>query len=83
MKKENDINFEGNLWKSVDKLRKKVNVHEYEYKYAVLGLIFLRYMSYAFEERKKELEKKLADSVSGNFIPYENMRQEALEDKDR
>lgn len=83
MKKENDINFEGNLWKSVDKLRKKVNVHEYEYKYAVLSLIFLRYMSYAFEERKKELEKKLADSVSGNFIPYENMRQEALEDKDR
>ena len=34
--KEKDINFEDKLWKAADKLRKKVEVHEY--KYVVLGL---------------------------------------------
>ena len=81
IKKENDIDFEDKLWKAADKLRKKIEVHEY--KYVVLGLIFLRYISYAFEERKEELEKKFANRVSEDFIPYENMRKEALDDKDR
>ncbi len=81
MKKENDINFEDKLWKAADKLRKKIEVHEY--KYVVLGLIFLRYVSFAFEERKEELEKKFTDRVSEDYIPYENMRSKALEDKDR
>ena len=35
-----DIDFEGTLWKAADKLRKKMEVHEY--KYVVLGLIFLK-----------------------------------------
>jgi Type I restriction-modification system methyltransferase subunit len=35
-----DITFEDKLWKAADKLRKKVEVHEY--KYIVLGLLFLR-----------------------------------------
>ena len=50
--REKDINFEEKLWKAADKLRKKVEVHEY--KYVVLGLIFLRYLSFAFEEKKKD-----------------------------
>lgn len=81
MKKESDINFEDKLWKAADRLRKKVEVHEY--KYVVLGLIFLRYISYAFEERKKELEIRFADKVCEDYIPYENLREEAIEDKDR
>jgi len=28
---EKDINFEYKLWKAADKLRKKVEVHEYKY----------------------------------------------------
>lgn len=55
--KENDINFEDKLWKAADKLRKKVEVHEY--KYVVLGLIFLRYLSFAFEEKKKEIDEEI------------------------
>ncbi len=55
MVKDKDINFEDKLWKAADKLRKKVEVHNY--KYVVLGLIFLRYLSFAFNERRKELEK--------------------------
>lgn len=58
--REKDINFEDKLWKAADKLRKKVEVHEY--KYVALGLIFLRYISFAFEEKRKRiLEKEVKD----------------------
>jgi type I restriction enzyme M protein len=51
-----DISFEDKLWKAADKLRKKVEVHEY--KYIVLGLIFLRYVSFAFEEVREKLKEE-------------------------
>ena len=54
--KEKDLLFEDKLWKAADKLRKKIEVHEY--KYVVLGLIFLRYLSFAFEEKRKYIEEK-------------------------
>jgi type I restriction enzyme M protein len=54
--KEKDLVFEDKLWKAADKLRKKIEVHEY--KYVVLGLIFLRYLSFAFEEKRKYIEEK-------------------------
>ncbi len=78
---EREINFEDKLWKAADKLRKKIEVHEY--KYVCLGLIFLRYISYAFEERQKELEKKFCDPRDDEYIPDEKMRIEAEKDKDR
>ena len=39
--------IEKQLWKSADKLRK--NIDAAEYKHVVLGLIFLKYISDAFE----------------------------------
>lgn len=39
--------FEKQLWKAADKLRK--NIDAAEYKHVILGLIFLRYISAAFE----------------------------------
>ena len=78
---ERDIGFEDKLWKAADKLRKKVEVHEY--KYVVLGLVFLRYLSFAFDERRKQLEKGLSDPASDEYISYEEFRKQALEDKDR
>lgn len=39
--------FEATLWQSADKLRK--NMDAAEYKHIVLGLIFLKYISDAFE----------------------------------
>ncbi len=47
------------LWTAADKLRS--NLDAAVYKHAVLGLIFLKYVSDAFEERRKELEKMLRD----------------------
>ena len=78
--KEKDISFENKLWKAADKLRKKVEVHEY--KYVVLGLIFLRYLSFAFNERRKELEKDFSNPKSDNYIASEEFQKQALEDKD-
>jgi type I restriction enzyme M protein len=45
--------FEIKLWKAADKLRS--NMDAANYKHVVLGLIFLKYVSDAFEERQNEL----------------------------
>jgi type I restriction enzyme M protein len=47
-KTQNDEPLEKKLWKTADKLRK--NMDAAEYKHIVLGLIFLKYISDAFEE---------------------------------
>lgn len=47
--------LEKKLWTSANKLRK--NIDAAEYKHVVLGLIFLKYISDAFEELYKKLEK--------------------------
>lgn len=52
--------LEKQLWKTADKLRK--NIDAAEYKHIVLGLIFLKYISDAFEELYEKLE---AEKESG------------------
>jgi type I restriction enzyme M protein len=56
-KKENSTQepIEKQLWKTADKLRK--NIDAAEYKHVVLGLIFLKYISDAFEELHAKLLK--------------------------
>ncbi len=54
-KKESLESFEQKLWKAADKLRK--NIDAAEYKHVVLGLIFLRYISEAFEDLYQKLKK--------------------------
>jgi len=52
-----NLGFEAKLWLAADKLRN--NMDAAEYKHVVLGLIFLKYISDAFEEmRAKLLEGK-------------------------
>ncbi len=48
---------EETLWKSADKLRK--NIDAAEYKHVVLGLIFLKYISDAFEELYEKLQSEV------------------------
>lgn len=52
--------IEKQLWKTADKLRK--NIDAAEYKHVVLGLIFLRYISDAFEALHQKL---IADKDAG------------------
>ena len=47
------------LWKSADKLRGSLDASQY--KDIVLGLVFLKYVSDAFEERREALRAELAD----------------------
>ena len=50
-----NLGFETKLWQAADKLRS--NMDAAEYKHVVLGLIFLKYISDAFEEVYQELSK--------------------------
>lgn len=47
------LGFEAKLWSAADTLR--ANMDAAEYKHVVLGLIFLKYISDAFEARRREL----------------------------
>jgi type I restriction-modification system DNA methylase subunit len=47
------------LWEAADKLRAQMDAAEY--KHLVLGLIFLKYVSDAFEERRREIPELVAD----------------------
>ena len=59
-KTPNEEPIEKQLWKTADKLRK--NIDAAEYKHVVLGLIFLKYISDAFEELHTKLK-----SVKGDY----------------
>src|ERR1035437_2074682 len=50
------LGFEATLWATADKLRG--NLDAAEYKHVVLGLIFLKYISDAFEEKHAALSKE-------------------------
>ena len=57
-----NLGFEAKMWTAADKLRN--NMDAAEYKHVVLGLIFLKYISDAFEEVHQELvndPEKLSD----------------------
>lgn len=54
-----DLGFEQKLWQAADKLRS--NMDAAEYKHVVLGLIFLKYISDAFEESSEEIKKEGGD----------------------
>ncbi|RME63789.1 MAG: SAM-dependent DNA methyltransferase, partial [Caldilineae bacterium] len=49
-----NLGFENQLWAAADKLRGHMDASEY--KHVVLGLIFLKYISDAFEAKYQELE---------------------------
>jgi type I restriction enzyme M protein len=51
-----NLGFEQKLWAAADKLRGHMDASEY--KHVVLGLIFLKYISDAFEERHTQLLKE-------------------------
>ncbi|MBI2271435.1 MAG: type I restriction-modification system subunit M [Bacteroidetes bacterium] len=79
-KAQNNQPLEKTLWLAADKMRN--NMDAAEYKHVVLGLIFLKYISDAFEERKNKLEGELADPKSNWFVKDPEVRYETLEDPD-
>ena len=60
----NDL--EKKLWTAADKLRSALDASVY--KHVVLGLIFLKYVSDAFEERQRELRAQLTNPADDYFM---------------
>lgn len=78
-KTEVPLPFEAKLWAAADKARGQME--EGDYKHIVLGLVFLKFVSDAFERRRAELVRLFADPSSDYFI-REASRQAALEARD-
>ena len=70
---KNDKGFEESLWDSANRLRG--SVESSEYKHVVLSLIFLKFVSDKFEERRAELiaegKEKYTDMVE--FYTMKNL----------
>ncbi len=72
------LGFEDKLWAAADLLRN--NMDPAEYKHVVLGLIFLKYISDAFEERQQQLIGLVSDQDSPEYIADPMERKEELAD---
>lgn len=65
--------LDSKLWSAADKLRN--NIDAANYKHVVLGIIFLKYVSDAFEERQKELRQLFSQNDNEDniyFMPRED-----------
>ena len=67
-----NLGFEAQLWATADKLRG--NMEPSDYKHVALGLIFLKYISDAFEAKRAALlEEELADAEDPEEYMAENV----------
>jgi type I restriction enzyme M protein len=66
---DSGLNFEAQLWAAADKMRGHMDASEY--KHVALGLIFLKYISDAFEEKREQLLFGFSDPKSDSFIKDE------------
>ena len=60
-----NVGYEAKLWQMADALRN--NMDAAEYKHVVLGLIFLKYISDAFESKHAELESQQAEGADPEY----------------
>ena len=74
------LGFEAKLYQAADKLRN--NLDAAEYKHVVLGLIFLKYISDAFEEKRDWLLRESANPHSELYIADETLRLQITGDRD-
>ena len=79
-KKQESQGLEASLWQAADKLRSQMDAAEY--KHVVLGLIFLKYVSDVFNQRRTQLAALVDDPESDYFMPSEAAKQSILESRD-
>ena len=73
--------LEQTLWDAADKMRG--NLEAAEYKHVVLGLVFLKYVTDAFEARREWLEAATADPKNTDYyVPNPEKRQDIVEARD-
>jgi len=56
-----NLGFEAELWQTANALRGSMDAAEY--KHVVLGLVFLKYISDAFEEHRRKLEAEISEGA--------------------
>ena len=71
-----DAEFKKTLLDAANKLRGSVSAAEY--KYPVLGLVFLKYVSDIYEAQRSVIEHSISEPDSPLYLP-DDMREEALE----
>jgi type I restriction enzyme M protein len=75
-----DQDMKKTLWAAADKLRS--NMDAAEYKHLVLGLVFLKYISDAFDERRNDLTEAASDPKNDLYLPDPADRELLCEDRD-
>ncbi|MDE1818368.1 MAG: N-6 DNA methylase [Thaumarchaeota archaeon] len=78
---EKVLSLEERLWETAEHLRGPLE--SAQYKYIALGLMFLKFISDRFEERRTELEEETKNPKSQNYCKTEQQRQFVLDDKDQ
>ena len=68
------------LFEAANKLRG--SVESAEYKHLVLGLLFLKYISDAFEQHRQFLRADTADPASSGYVEDPAARNDVVEDRD-
>lgn len=77
-----DISFEKELWSAADRLRG--NIDASEYKHIVLGLLFLKYVSDAFNQRREKVLEWVSDPKNKEYyVADPKMRDIIANDKDQ
>jgi type I restriction enzyme M protein len=79
-KPEHDKSLEATLWEAADRLWSRVDIAEYTH--VVFGLIFLKYLSDVFANRRTGLERLVDDPDGDYFMPRGEGQASVLEDRD-
>jgi type I restriction enzyme M protein len=77
--RKGSLGFEDKLWDAADLLRN--NMDPAEYKHVVLGLIFLKYISDAFEERQQAIIAAASDPSSEDYVEDPGEREDELAER--
>ena len=70
------LGFEDKLWAAADLLRN--NMDPAEYKHVVLGLLFLKYIEDAFEERREAIKANSANPKHADYIADAKQRHDEM-----
>lgn len=81
MKVQADIDFQRDLFEAANKMRG--SVAPADYKHYVLPLIFLRYLSNKYEQRRMQLEQMVKDPNSDWFTEDKETQMIIIEDHDQ
>lgn len=77
-----DLEFQKELWKAADRLRGNIDVSEY--KHVVLGLLFLKYVSDLFYQRRRKLQEWVSNPKNKEYyLSNVKDRKLIIDDKDQ